>query len=68
MSGRIVEYKVVEGFGTSTAAKSDLAQAVNKAIAEGWEPMGGVGGGTDPSLFTSLFQALVKREGGPNSN
>jgi hypothetical protein len=66
MNGQIIEYKILSASGHP--AMSELAHEVNKAIAEGWELMGGVGGGKDNDLYTSLFQAMVRRESNPNSN
>jgi hypothetical protein len=60
MSGRIVDYQIVYGHSTSSSdALEQLTEEVRKAISDGWEPMGGAGGGSDNS-YAFLFQAMVK--------
>jgi Domain of unknown function (DUF1737) len=67
MNARIVEYKVVHGYTKPPiGAEKALAIAVNQAISEGWEPLGGVA--VDEAHNTCFYQALVKRENNPISN
>ena len=67
MNARIIEYKVVHGYTKPPiGADESLAIAVNQAIAEGWEPLGGVA--ADLAHSTCFYQALVKRESRSDSN
>jgi hypothetical protein len=63
MQYRVLTVQTQGPIGTDfTAASQQLAELVNKALAEGWEPVGGVEvghplGGAQPTLL----QALIKR-------
>ena len=53
-----MQYKVVvvSGLFSTKRALEKLAKEVNDAIADGWEPLGGVA-----CNQAELFQALIKR-------
>ena len=63
MQYRVITVQTKGPIGTDfVAASEQLADLVNKALAEGWEPIGGVEvghpiGGAQPTLL----QALVRR-------
>jgi hypothetical protein len=53
-----MQYRVVSvsAVFSGTKALEKLIREVNAAIAEGWEPLGGIS-----CSETSLFQAMIKR-------
>ncbi len=63
MQYKVVVVGVVKTWGTNfPEAAEQLADAVNKEIAEGWEPLGGVNvGRTMSTEEPHLLQAMVKR-------
>lgn len=64
MSGRIVEYKILTSADIGWSYKTEtLDKLVNQAIAEGWEPIGGVGINATDTSAPYFYQAIVKRAG-----
>ncbi len=63
MEYKVVVVKAVGFLGTNfEAAAEKLAEEVNRLIALGWEPQGGISPGHSWSLKTPfLFQAMIKR-------
>lgn len=63
MQYKIVVVDAVQGWGTNfEKAAAELARLVNKEIAKGWEPLGGVNTGRTQSTENPyLLQAMVKR-------
>ena len=55
MSQKIVEYQVVSGTGKST-----LSKAVNEALGNGWQLVGGVASQVEESTVVTLFQAMIR--------
>ena len=45
------------------AATSTLAEKVNEAIQEGWEPVGGIAHSEDRQENPYLLQAMIRRDG-----
>ncbi|HKP03667.1 MAG TPA: hypothetical protein VJU77_09945 [Chthoniobacterales bacterium] len=69
MIGRIVEYKILSSSGIGERRRiENLVILVNQAIAEGWEPIGGVAAHADEGAHPYFWQAIVKREGNSDSN
>lgn len=59
MAAKITQYTILK----STDDIVGLEQEVNKYIAQGWEPSGGVTSGTSSVLkFQTFYQAMIKRE------
>lgn len=63
MEYKVVVVKALSVLGTDfAAAAAALAEEVNRELASGWEPQGGVSTGTSRSIKTPyLFQALIRR-------
>jgi hypothetical protein len=63
MQYKVVVIGAVKNWGTNfPEAAEQLADGVNKEIAEGWEPLGGVNVGRTMSTEEPyLLQAMVKR-------
>ena len=61
--GNFVSTSLSEGLATDFhKAAEELSRTVNKEIANGWEPLGGIGVGTTQTTKEPyLFQAVVKR-------
>jgi hypothetical protein len=59
-AGRVVEYRLVE---RQWHDRRDFTHAVNALIAEGWEPVGGVGvTGRESGGLERCVQAMIRRE------
>ena len=54
----IIEYHVVDSLESHMRGMHDFIQTVNRKIAEGWQPIGGIISGFE----RSLCQAMVKYE------
>jgi hypothetical protein len=68
MRGRICDYRIITSARQSLRADSlveqikILEEEVNKAIVDGWEPFGGVGGLDSMGNSYTLCQTVVKRD------
>jgi hypothetical protein len=50
------------GGGAMESATSTLAEKVNEAISQGWEPIGGIAHSEDRQENPYLLQAMVNRD------
>jgi hypothetical protein len=66
MTSRIVDYKIIRGSHLYESLVPVMAEEVNKAIAEGWEPIGGLCSTGEERC--ALYQAMVRREKSPDPN
>ena len=68
-----MQYKVIVedatqglmGGGAMESASMALAEKVNEAINEGWEPLGGVSHSEDRQENPYLLQAMINRNASP---
>ncbi len=49
---QVVKYKIALG-----GSVSELEKRVNEAIAEGWQPLGGVAGGQEGWIYQAMVKA-----------
>ncbi len=61
MKYQVLTVSAVYGFGTDfKQAAKDLSEHVNRALLEGWKPLGGVAvGDTQSTKEPYLFQAMI---------
>ena len=57
--------KGVMGGGAMESASTVLAEKVNEAISEGWEPVGGIAHSEDRQENPYLLQAMINRNASP---
>ena len=68
-----MQYKVIVedatkglmGGGAMESASMALAEKVNEAISEGWEPLGGISHSEDRQENPYLLQAMINRNASP---
>ena len=57
--------KGVMGGGAMESASTVLAEKVNEAISDGWEPVGGIAHSEDRQENPYLLQAMINRNASP---
>ena len=57
--------KGVMGGGAMESASAVLAEKVNEAISDGWEPVGGIAHSEDRQENPYLLQAMINRNASP---